>query len=196
MRQLVPNGTTLTVRAPACQVLPRNDRADAMRENLKRHERARTTLRDSAPDLNPMIDTKLWQNPCWLSFRANFIAHHFNQPLYDWIQRRYRLTRARARRALCARAEAGDHRRRHRGLLLAPEEHAEPRGQQPAAQEAGAAQAGSVGPPPPLALSHALGPQDLRGHRPAPGGARAGDGRRADARRAAASSTACSPRSS
>ena len=52
----------------------------------------RTTLRDSAPDLNPMIDTKLWQNPCWLSFRTNFIAHHFNQPLYDWIQRRYRLT--------------------------------------------------------------------------------------------------------
>ena len=62
-----------------------------MRENLKRHERAHD-LRDSAPDLNPMIDTKLWQNPCWLSFRTNFIAHHFNQPLYDWIQRRYRLT--------------------------------------------------------------------------------------------------------
>ena len=62
-----------------------------MRENLKRHERAHD-LRDSAPDLNPMVGTKLWQNPCWLSFRTNFIAHHFNQPLYDWIQRRYRLT--------------------------------------------------------------------------------------------------------
>jgi DNA-binding MarR family transcriptional regulator len=42
--------------------------------------------------LDPMVATKLWQNPCWLSFRTNFIAHHFNQPLYDLIQRRYRLT--------------------------------------------------------------------------------------------------------
>jgi DNA-binding MarR family transcriptional regulator len=62
-----------------------------MRENLKRHERVHDDAHDSA-DLNPMIGTKLWQNPCWLSFRTNFIAHHFNQPLYDWIQRRYRLT--------------------------------------------------------------------------------------------------------
>jgi len=46
----------------------------------------------SASDLNAMVGTKLWQNPCRLSFRVNFIAHHFNQPLYDWIQRRYRLT--------------------------------------------------------------------------------------------------------
>lgn len=61
-----------------------------MLENLKRQERAHDDARDS--DLNPMIGTKLWQNPCWLSFRTNFIAHHFNQPLYDWIQRRYRLT--------------------------------------------------------------------------------------------------------
>jgi DNA-binding MarR family transcriptional regulator len=61
-----------------------------MLENLKRQERAHDDERDS--DLNPMIGTKLWQNPCWLSFRTNFIAHHFNQPLYDWIQRRYRLT--------------------------------------------------------------------------------------------------------
>jgi DNA-binding MarR family transcriptional regulator len=65
-----------------------------MRENLKRiRERARhENADDSSPGLNSMVGTKLWQNPCWLSFRANFIAHHFNQPLYDWIQRRYRLT--------------------------------------------------------------------------------------------------------
>jgi len=43
-------------------------------------------------DLHPMIATKLWRNPCWLSFRANFIAHHFNQPVYGWIWRTYRLT--------------------------------------------------------------------------------------------------------
>ena len=63
-----------------------------MREHLKRTERLQDAAAESAPDLHPMIGTKLWQNPCWLSFRANFIAHHFNQPLYDWIQRRYRLT--------------------------------------------------------------------------------------------------------
>jgi DNA-binding MarR family transcriptional regulator len=35
---------------------------------------------------------KLWDNPCRLSFRANFIAHHFNQPVYDSIWRGYRLS--------------------------------------------------------------------------------------------------------
>jgi DNA-binding MarR family transcriptional regulator len=39
-----------------------------------------------------MIGVKLWENPCWLSFRANYIAHHFNHPVYSWIWQRYRLT--------------------------------------------------------------------------------------------------------
>ncbi len=43
-------------------------------------------------DLHPMIATKLWSNPCWLSFRANYIAHHFNQPIYQWIWRAFKLT--------------------------------------------------------------------------------------------------------
>jgi DNA-binding MarR family transcriptional regulator len=64
-----------------------------MRENVKRTpERVQQDQREPAPGLHPMIGTKLWQNPCWLSFRANYIAHHFNQPLYDLIQRRFRLT--------------------------------------------------------------------------------------------------------
>jgi len=46
----------------------------------------------SVPDPHPMIGVKLWNNPCRLSFRVNFVAHHFNQPLYDWIWREYRLT--------------------------------------------------------------------------------------------------------
>lgn len=45
-----------------------------------------------APDLHDMIATKLWRNPCWLSFRANYIAHHFNQPVYDFVWRHYRLS--------------------------------------------------------------------------------------------------------
>jgi DNA-binding MarR family transcriptional regulator len=65
-----------------------------MGETLKRiRQRARPgEANDSPADLHEMVGTKLWQNPCWLSFRVNFIAHHFNQPLYDWIHRRYRLT--------------------------------------------------------------------------------------------------------
>lgn len=42
-------------------------------------------------DTHPMVATKLWDNPCWLSFRVNFIAHHFNHPIYEHIWRRYRL---------------------------------------------------------------------------------------------------------
>ncbi len=44
------------------------------------------------PGMNPMVGVKLWRNPCRLSFRMNFIAHHFNQPVYECIERRYRLT--------------------------------------------------------------------------------------------------------
>ncbi len=62
-----------------------------------RRERSRPRSRSVAPaavpvDLNPMIATKLWNNPCWLSFRANYIAHHFNQPIYEWIWRTHKLT--------------------------------------------------------------------------------------------------------
>jgi DNA-binding MarR family transcriptional regulator len=49
--------------------------------------------RDAFPArLNDMVATKLWDNPCWLSFRVNFIAHHFNQPIYQMIWRDFRLT--------------------------------------------------------------------------------------------------------
>ncbi|MCL4744582.1 MAG: MarR family winged helix-turn-helix transcriptional regulator [Burkholderiaceae bacterium] len=47
----------------------------------------------SVPEgMNPMVGVKLWHNPCRLSFRVNFIAHHFNQPVYDWIARAFDLT--------------------------------------------------------------------------------------------------------
>ncbi|OJY36134.1 MAG: hypothetical protein BGP06_04180 [Rhizobiales bacterium 65-9] len=39
-----------------------------------------------------MVATKLWDNPCWLSFRVNYIAHHFNHPIYQMIWRDHRLT--------------------------------------------------------------------------------------------------------
>ena len=62
-----------------------------------RREKIRQPTRSAGPaaspaGLHPMIATKLWANPCWLSFRANFIAHHYNQPLYEWIARKFKLT--------------------------------------------------------------------------------------------------------
>ena len=44
-------------------------------------------------NLDPLIVTKLWDNPCWLSFRLNFIAFRFNDPVYRWIETRYGLVR-------------------------------------------------------------------------------------------------------
>lgn len=45
------------------------------------------------PALPALVEVKLWENPCWFSFRINFLALHFNLPVYGWIQRRYRLMR-------------------------------------------------------------------------------------------------------
>jgi DNA-binding MarR family transcriptional regulator len=46
-----------------------------------------------AAALHPMIEAKLWENPCWFSFRINFLGHHFSLPVYGWIERRYGLMR-------------------------------------------------------------------------------------------------------
>lgn len=52
----------------------------------------RETVPRARDKLDPMLAVKLWRNPCWLSFRVNYIAHHFNQPLYAHILRHYRLS--------------------------------------------------------------------------------------------------------
>lgn len=44
-------------------------------------------------DLDPLTVTKLWDNPCWLSFRLNFLSFQFNDPVYRWIETRYGLVR-------------------------------------------------------------------------------------------------------
>ena len=43
--------------------------------------------------LHPLIAVKLWQNPCWLSFRINYLGLRFNLPVYGWIGQRYGLMR-------------------------------------------------------------------------------------------------------
>jgi len=45
------------------------------------------------PALHPVIAVKLWENPCWFSFRINYLALQFNVPVYGWIERRYGLMR-------------------------------------------------------------------------------------------------------
>lgn len=62
--------------------------------------RAPTSLSPADPEredalggLDPLTVTKLWNNPCWLSFRLNFVAFRFNDPVYRWIETRYGLVR-------------------------------------------------------------------------------------------------------
>lgn len=43
--------------------------------------------------LHPLIAVKLRDNPCWLSFRINFLGLHFNLPVYGWIEQRFGLMR-------------------------------------------------------------------------------------------------------
>lgn len=44
-------------------------------------------------EINPLVAVKLWQNPCWFSFRINYLALHFNVPVYSWIERKFGLPR-------------------------------------------------------------------------------------------------------
>jgi MarR family transcriptional regulator, temperature-dependent positive regulator of motility len=46
-----------------------------------------------AAPLHPLISVKLWQNPCWFSFRINYLGLQFNVPVYGWIEQRYGLVR-------------------------------------------------------------------------------------------------------
>ena len=43
--------------------------------------------------LHPLIAVKLWENPCWFSFRINYLGLRFNLPVYGWIEQRYGLVR-------------------------------------------------------------------------------------------------------
>ena len=43
--------------------------------------------------LLPITEAKLWQNPCWLAFRLNYLALRYNVPLYGWVEQRYGLSR-------------------------------------------------------------------------------------------------------
>lgn len=40
-----------------------------------------------------LVAVKLWQNPCWLSFRFNFLALQFNEPIYRRIEKEHGVPR-------------------------------------------------------------------------------------------------------
>lgn len=48
-----------------------------------------------APDIadDSLLHVKLWGNPCWFSFRLNYLALHFNNPVYGFVQDRLGLLR-------------------------------------------------------------------------------------------------------
>lgn len=43
--------------------------------------------------LDEMTEAKLWNNPCWLTYRLNYLALRYNLPLYSWVERTYGLSR-------------------------------------------------------------------------------------------------------
>lgn len=53
----------------------------------------RAAAADGGAGIERMLDAKLWDNPCWLAFRLNYLALRYNTPLYDWVQRTRGLSR-------------------------------------------------------------------------------------------------------
>jgi len=47
---------------------------------------------DGIADDSP-LRLRLWENPCWFSFRLNYLALQFNNPVYGMIQKRLGLLR-------------------------------------------------------------------------------------------------------
>jgi DNA-binding MarR family transcriptional regulator len=44
-------------------------------------------------DIDAVTIARLWENPCWFSFRFNYLSLRYNIPLYDWVEREYGIRR-------------------------------------------------------------------------------------------------------
>jgi len=51
-----------------------------------------TSLPDNGAH-DEMTRVKLWQNPCWFTYRLNYLALRYNVPLYAWVEEHYDLSR-------------------------------------------------------------------------------------------------------
>lgn len=49
--------------------------------------------RKATKAVDDLVGVKLWENPCWCSFRLNYLALGFNTPVYSWIEKKYGLPR-------------------------------------------------------------------------------------------------------
>lgn len=43
--------------------------------------------------LDAVTTARLWDNPCWFSFRINYLSLRYNIPLYGWVEKEYGLLR-------------------------------------------------------------------------------------------------------
>lgn len=43
--------------------------------------------------MDSLTEAKLWRNPCWLTYRLNYLALRYNVPLYNWVEQTYGLSR-------------------------------------------------------------------------------------------------------
>ncbi|WP_244467927.1 MarR family winged helix-turn-helix transcriptional regulator [Nitratireductor soli] len=48
---------------------------------------------DAARAVDDLVGVKLWENPCWFSFRLNYLALGFNIPVYSWTEKHHGLAR-------------------------------------------------------------------------------------------------------
>lgn len=51
------------------------------------------TTESATGAVDELVGVKLWENPCWFSFRLNYLALGFNIPVYNWIEKEYGLPR-------------------------------------------------------------------------------------------------------
>lgn len=49
--------------------------------------------RVEASRLDALTHARLWRNPCGFAARFNYLALRYNLPLYDWVRRRFGLSR-------------------------------------------------------------------------------------------------------
>lgn len=67
------------------------DPSDPVAPNTVAARRAASA--DGGQGIERMLEAKLWDNPCWLAFRLNYLSLRYNTPLYGWIRRTYGLGR-------------------------------------------------------------------------------------------------------
>ena len=72
---------------------PENDQHSDAAQIPNSIEARRAATADGGQGIERMLHAKLWDNPCWLAFRLNYLALRYNTPLYSWIKQSHGLSR-------------------------------------------------------------------------------------------------------